>query len=163
MAALPPDAPPSRASSHDAHVDFELGEDAPRNREARLRQEATWQSTNADGRHHFSLREALRVQRPSIENALGDFERVSMLARALRGSDGSKQSTASNLQSLSAEALEMIINFAMPGHAPLFRMLMERGEECKPRGSPPSMFCVYVRVRPLHSHERSSGEYEAIE
>ena len=49
---------------------FALGEDAPQNRAGRAAQEANWAETNVDARRHYSMREALQVQKPAILNAL---------------------------------------------------------------------------------------------
>ena len=143
--------------------EFELGEDRPRNLAGRLAQEANWRDANVDARHHFSLREALQVQKPSIINALKDYQVVRVLANGLRlepkgGAGGGE------LPSLSPEVLEIVVGHAMPGQSPLVRPLFDLRDG--PNGPPtcerPSNFRVFARVRPLNAQERTGGEYEAI-
>lgn len=76
----PPAAPPS-GQFEEFTVDFELGEDAPRNAAGRAAQETRWAMAKerVDARQHFSLRELLQVQKPAILNAVQDYQRTKML------------------------------------------------------------------------------------
>ena len=145
-------------------VDFALGEDAPRNLEGRLRQESRWEKTNADARHHFSLREALQVQKPSILNALDDFKRVRTVASVLReDSEPADETEAKSLRSLSPELMEIVVSHAMSGQAPLVRPFLEESHRLRARTQRATTFRVFARVRPLNAQELTEGEWRAVD
>ncbi len=172
---LPPALP---SGNHvEFEVDFELGEDAPRNAEGRAAQEARWklQQDRLDARHHFSVREALQVQRGTILNGLEDFERVRTLVSELGfrraapeevaadvvDADAADESGAepSLLSKLTPELLELVVESAMPGQGPLVEAMHLQ----PPPMAPPEAFRVFVRVRPLMDREVNAGEYKAVD
>ena len=147
-------APPAAA----AEGDFVLGEDAPQNSEGRSRQEAAWASTNIDARQHFSMREALQVQKPAIQVAFRDYERVRTLVDGMGSSTVPAKPSSSLLSKLSPELLEPIVEHAMPGSVPLVH------HHCnQPVAAPATSFQIYARVRPLMERELEAGEYSAID
>jgi len=147
-------APPAAAE-----VDFVLGEDAPQNSEGRSRQEAAWASTNIDARQHFSMREALQVQKPAIQVAFRDYERVRTLVDGMGSSTVPAKLSSSLLSKLSPELLEPIVEHAMPGSVPLVH------HHCNQpvAAVAPAPFRVFARVRPLNERESAAGEYAAID
>jgi hypothetical protein len=162
-AAAPPAAPLAAAEvappAAAAEVDFVLGEDAPQNIGARARQEALWASTNVDARQHFSMREALQVQKPSIQVALLDYERVRTLVDGMGSSGVPAKLSSSLLSKLSTELLEPIVEHAMPGSAPLVHHHCHQPVAAVA----PAPFRVFARVRPLNERESAAGEYAAVD
>lgn len=144
-------------------VDFELGEDAPRNAEARAAQEAAWRGANIDARQHFSVREATQIYRPAILDAQADFYVVRALVR------GQQLPAPGMLPKLSADLLAMIVDEAMPGQGALVPTIVAREHtrvgalraHAKEHALAP--FRVFVRVRPLLPHEAKAGEYAALD
>jgi len=133
FSAVPPlqtqDAGPDTASVHTVQFghetdtpEFELGEDAPRNREARAQQEARWQQSKIDARHHFSAREALHVQKPAILRAINDFQCTRLIAELVCHPNAN----LSMISKLDGETARIIVEMAMPGHGPLLPVLIEQ-------------------------------------
>eukprot|EP00965_Chrysotila_dentata_P256353 6212517-Pleurochrysis_carterae.AAC.11 len=154
FSAVPPlqtqDAGPDTASVHTVQFghetdtpEFELGEDAPRNREARAQQEARWQQSKIDARHHFSVsdghapqahfklplkeaslsaREALHVQKPAILRAINDFQCTRLIAELVCHPNAN----LSMISKLDGETARIIVEMAMPGHGPLLPVLIEQ-------------------------------------
>ena len=166
-------------------VEFELGEDRPRNATARAAQEARWAMAKerVDARQHFSLRELLQVQKPAILKAMQDYHRTKMLVSALGHREavleqedkdpesvrhaGSTAPTAeehppaeSLLRKLTPELLELVIESAMPGQGPLVPAMHEPPPTTL---APPDAFRVFVRVRPLQEYELGAGEYSSVD
>ena len=136
---------------------FALGEDTPQNCSGRAAQEANWAETNVDARRHYSMREALQLQKPVIQNALADHERVRVLVAAT--ATASDAAAASLFSKLSPELLEPIVAQAMPGQAPLVHHLFKLPAS----SAAPTAFRIFVRCRPLRKEELAGGEYEAVE
>ena len=159
--AAPPTAAAEVASpaASAAEVEFVLGEDAPQNSEARLRQEAAWATTNVDARQHFSMREALQVQKPAIQVALLDYERVRTLVDGMGSSAVPAKLSSSLLSKLSPELLEPIVEHAMPGSVPLVHHHCHQPVAA----AAPAPFRVFARVRPLNERESDAGEYAAVD
>jgi hypothetical protein len=167
-------------------VDFELGEDAPRNATARAAQEARWAMAKerVDARQHFSLRELLQVQKPAILKAMQDYHRTKMLVSALGhreavleqedkesesvrhvgstapAGEESPPAAESLIKKLTPELLELVIESAMPGQGPLVPAMHEPPPTTL---APPDAFRVFVRVRPLQEYELGVGEYSSVD
>ena len=160
MQPLPDAAPPAAAPPPDAtDVEFVLGEDAPRNCDGRSRQEAAWATTNVDARQHFSMREALSMQKPAIQVALLDYERVRTMVGGM-GSSAVPKLSSSLLSKLSPELLEPIVEHAMPGSVPLVHHHCHQPVATTARAP---LFRVFARVRPLNERECTAGEYAAVD
>ena len=150
------------ASAAARSVDFDMGEDAPRNREGRAVQEAKWAETKADARTHFSTRELLQVQKPAVLKALGDFGRVTTLVNAL-GDEKDMSATSPHLISrLTPELLEIVVSAAMPGQGPLVPALLSPALRALSAGRM-GTFRIFARVRPLLPAEARAGEYAALD
>ena len=139
-------------------VDFALGEDAPRNASARAAQEAAWSVVNVNARAHYSVREALHVQKPAILRALADYDRALLLSAFPDGACPS-----SLLSKLGPDTLSLVADWAMPGHGRLFSLLLD--ERLRERRAPTAdgAFRVFVRVRPLRDAEVEGGEYVSLD
>mmetsp|Transcript_32325 Transcript_32325/g.70847 ORF Transcript_32325/g.70847 Transcript_32325/m.70847 type:complete len:604 (-) Transcript_32325:560-2371(-) len=176
FSAVPPlqtqDAGPDTASVHTVQFghetdtpEFELGEDAPRNREARAQQEARWQQSKIDARHHFSAREALHVQKPAILRAINDFQCTRLIAELVCHPNAN----LSMISKLDGETARIIVEMAMPGHGPLLPVLIEQLRRRPQTPTTPaddpagSVFSIFVRVRPLTALELSAGEYVSLD
>jgi kinesin family protein 2/24 len=146
-------------------VDFELGEDAPRNVVARLGQEARWAGTNIDARQAFSVREATQLYRPALLDAQCNFYVVRVLAEAQQ----QRAAASSPMSRMTLDLVALIADLAMPGQGQLVEPVIAR--ECTRRDAlavrraadAEAAFRVFVRVRPLLAYERKGGEYEAID
>lgn len=144
--------------------DFNLGEDV--RDERRLEQDRLWSKAIADGRVHLSHREFALQYAPRFQAAIEDFEIVTAL---VEGMYSTKKSCP--LRLLNETVMNFIVQWALPGQAPLVRAICFRREVEKLFASPAfeeyyrSMpnFRVCLRKRPLLEPERKAGAYDVTQ
>lgn len=163
-------------------VDFELGEDV--RSATRIAQDQTWKEAVADGRVHFSHREANQIHAYEFQEAIKQFQIVQFLA-------GELHSSSSFLGMLTKEMMELVLHFALSAqHAAIVNSsILLKNISCnyfyrqRVVDSPLSAlissdnlnfphqefsihenFRICVRKRPLNSHDmRDRVVYDCIE
>ena len=155
---------------------FSLGEDRPRNANARAAQEERWAHSKVNARQHLSMREALLKHRAVLDASLQDYQVCVVCASAVfqaskdlkieqRG-QGSKESKKLNLGSLGTDVLGMVLEYALcaPGQGGLFRSLSRRRlAQVSHTYISSCPFKICVRKRPLTQAEKESEDFDVLE
>lgn len=137
-----------------------LGEDAPADLEARLKQEQLWAGTRIDARQQLPAREAARVHAGRFQEAVQWYHVVLGLNTMMEGE-------SSYFSRLSPELLSKIVAMALPGQGGLVYALLEREEHLAAQLAAATLaslnFNVFIRKRPLLQIEAKLGEYDVVE
>lgn len=151
-------------------VDFSMGEDV--RSESRLLQDETWRNAVSDGRSHVSHREYSNIHCREFINAIDDYKTVKFLL-------GAYSKPTNVLSRLNIELMTQIVDFALPGQAPLVAAgviirnakaeavlalksdvaLQESVKELSNLNS----FRITARCRPLFGYEKDGGAYNTVD
>lgn len=142
------------ASALDSHLI-----DAPKNREARLAQEAKWSGTEVDARQQLAAREAAQAHKQVVLGIMHRFDTMLLLAKLAAGKIQSK-----TLPHLPSGVMHKIVRFSFVGtRCGIFHKLWNHMCRDVPEAaSDDARFRVFLRCRPLLHFECANGEYRVV-